>query len=147
MDICIDFDGTCTTHQFPHIGVEIGAASVLKKLTEKGHRLILFTMRSGEHLKNAYDWFYKNDIPLYGVQQNPTQILWTSSPKAYGQMYIDDAALGCPLSTEPIELEEDSLDYSLSHNLEKDGKRFHIPDRPYVDWVKVEKLLKEQEIL
>lgn len=46
MIIAVDFDGTCVTHEFPRVGVEIGAAEVLKELTDKGHQIILFTMRS-----------------------------------------------------------------------------------------------------
>jgi len=114
MDICIDFDGTCTTHEFPEIGKDIGAIPVLKALVANGHNLILFTMRSDKHdntgfsaeipeihkgnfLTDAVNWFKENNIPLYGIQTNPTQHEWTNSPKCYGQLYIDDAALGCPL--------------------------------------------------
>ena len=43
MDIVIDFDGTCVTHEFPLVGKDIGAIPVLKKLVENGHNLILFT--------------------------------------------------------------------------------------------------------
>jgi len=32
MEICIDFDGTCVTHEFPKVGKDIGAVPVLKKL-------------------------------------------------------------------------------------------------------------------
>ena len=46
MIIAVDFDGTCVTHEFPRVGKEIGAAEVLKELTDKGHKIILFTMRS-----------------------------------------------------------------------------------------------------
>ena len=46
LDICIDFDGTCVSHEFPEVGYDIGAAPVLKELVSNGHRLILFTMRS-----------------------------------------------------------------------------------------------------
>jgi conserved hypothetical protein len=46
MIIAVDFDGTCVTHEFPRVGEEIGAAEVLKELTDKGHKIILFTMRS-----------------------------------------------------------------------------------------------------
>jgi hypothetical protein len=113
MIIAIDFDGTCVTHEFPKIGKEIGAAPVLRKLIESGCKLILFTMRSdivnptgtdnelhlesGNYLTEALNWFKDNNIPLYGVQTNPTQHTWTTSPKAYAQLYIDDAALGCLL--------------------------------------------------
>ena len=140
MDICIDFDGTCVSHEFPAIGKDIGAVPVLKELVEKGHHLILFTMRSDRKKKKKVDgveieveekvlseavqWFEDNGIPLYGVQKNPKQRFWTSSPKAYGHLYIDDANLGCPLITD----DEDS-------------------DRPYVDWAKVREMLVEKEIL
>jgi hydroxymethylpyrimidine pyrophosphatase-like HAD family hydrolase len=46
MIVAVDFDGTCVTHEFPRVGEEIGAAEVLKELTDKGHKIILFTMRS-----------------------------------------------------------------------------------------------------
>jgi hypothetical protein len=99
--ICIDFDGTCVEHEFPKVGADIGAVPVLKELVNNGNQLILFTMRSngksGNFLDDAIEWFSKNEIPLYGVQTNPTQKNWTSSPKAYGELYIDDAALGAPL--------------------------------------------------
>lgn len=138
MDICIDFDGTCVTHEFPRIGEDIGAIPVLKELVEAGHKLILFTMRSDRKKKkkvgdetvvveenflaDAINWFEDNGIALYGVQKNPTQRFWTSSPKAYGHLYIDDANLGCPLIT-PTE------------------------GRPYVDWVETRKYLVERGIL
>ncbi len=54
-------------------------------------------MRSGKELQDAVDWFAKNGIELYGVQRNPDQDSWTTSPKAYAHVYIDDAALGAPL--------------------------------------------------
>lgn len=132
MDICIDFDGTCVTHEYPFIGAEIGAVPVLKKLVNKGHNLIIFTMRSGEKLNEAYEWFRKNNISVYGIQENPTQKLWTSSPKAYGHLYIDDATLGIPLSQDKVEL--------------LNGRKIK-PKRPYVDWVKVEQLLINKSIL
>ena len=68
MDIIVDFDGTCTTHDFPRIGKNIGAVPVLKKLVEKGHKLILFTMRSDDekdktknYLTQAVKWFEENE--------------------------------------------------------------------------------------
>ena len=128
MDIVIDFDGTCVTHDYPHIGKEIGATPVLRELADAGHRLILFTVRCNDKKKNnhtldeAAAWFRERDIPLFGIQTHPEQHAWTLSPKVYGDIYIDDAALGCPL---------------------------YIPEndeRPYVDWKTVRKLLKERGI-
>lgn len=101
MYIAIDFDGTCVTHDYPRIGKEIGATKVLKRLVEAGHKLILNTMRSDKELQDAVNWFKKNGIELYGVNENPTQKRWTNSPKVYAHMYIDDAAFGCPLINAP----------------------------------------------
>lgn len=46
MIIAVDFDGTCVTYEFPKVGKDIGAVPVLKELVEKGHKIILYTMRS-----------------------------------------------------------------------------------------------------
>ena len=97
MIIAIDFDGTCVTHEYPRIGVDIGAWPVIKELGLNGHDIILLTMRSGNELDEAVELFNKHSIQLYGINHNPTQHRWTTSPKVYAQLYIDDAALGCPL--------------------------------------------------
>jgi hypothetical protein len=140
MIIAVDFDGTCVTHEFPYVGKEIGAAEVLKELTDKGHKIILFTMRShpeeinqnrtiggdiisNDTLQDAIDWFKKHDIPLFGVNENPTQKDWSSSPKPYAHIYIDDAALGVPL------------------------KKDSLSEKPYVDWDIVRYYLHAKSIL
>lgn len=138
MIIAIDFDGTCVAHEFPKIGKEIGAEPVLKQLVKEGHKLVLNTMRSdkkdvnsadynihgesGEYLTQAVNWFKKREIPLYGINENPTQKSWTDSPKVYADLYIDDAALGCPLHKE----ESGAI---------------------YVDWVRVFKILVDRGII
>jgi hypothetical protein len=119
MKIAIDFDGTCVTHEYPNIGKDVGAVPVLKKLVTAGHLIILNTMRSGKELQDAIDWFNENDIPLYGVNEDPGQKEWTQSPKVFANLYIDDAALGCPLVT-PIKGFLPGED--------------HVSGRPYVDW-------------
>lgn len=140
MIIAVDFDGTCVTHEFPYVGKEIGAAEVLKELTDKGHKIILFTMRShpgeinqnrtiggdiisNDTLQDAIDWFKKHDIPLFGINENPTQKDWSSSPKPYAHIYIDDAALGVPL------------------------KKNSLSEKPYVDWDIVKYHLHAKNIL
>lgn len=115
--VAVDFDGTCVTHEYPKIGRFIGAQKVLKRIMNNGGKIILWTMRSGPQLEEAIRWFVDNEIHLYGVQTNPTQSGWTSSPKAHAKIYIDDAALGCPL---------------------KKGLK---DERPFVDWEVAELLL------
>ena len=116
MIIAIDFDGTCVTHEYPNVGKDIGAAPVIKALHDQGHKIILFTMRSGDKLQDACDWFHANNIPLFGINGNPEQHTWTSSPKPYAHLYIDDAGLGIPL-VQPI------------------------TGRPFVDWAVVATLI------
>ena len=103
MYICVDFDGTIVDHRFPEVGPPVpGAVDWMLKWQAAGAKLILFTMRSdgsriGDALSQAVEYLKQNGIELYGVNKNPTQVHWTSSPKAYGQLYIDDAAFGCPV--------------------------------------------------
>jgi hypothetical protein len=118
--IAVDFDGTCVTHEYPKVGRFIGAQKVLHRLVNEGAKLILWTMRSNNHLTDAVNWFNENQIPLFGVNENPEQKIWTSSPKTYAHIYIDDAALGIPLVT---------------------YKEGFSGERPYVDWDQVEELL------
>lgn len=96
MIIAVDFDGTCVKHAYPKIGEDIGAVPVLKEFVRQGHRIVLNTMRSGELLDEAAQWFVDNGIELTGKNFCPGQATWTSSPKVFAQVYIDDAALGCP---------------------------------------------------
>jgi hypothetical protein len=137
--VAIDFDGTCVTHEYPKVGRDIGAVPVLKRLVESGHQLMLWTMRGTkpvdtvDTLAEAVKWFEDNGIPLWGINENPDQhrSQWTNSHKQYAQLYIDDAALGCPLSIDVVMIGED---------LQQVG-------RPYVDWVEVERLLIESGFL
>lgn len=98
MIIAVDFDGTCVDHCYPDTGQDVpGAVETLQKIASQGHLIILSTMRSGASLGYAVRWFIKNEIPLFGINHNPEQSEWTSSPKVYAHMLIDDTAFGCPL--------------------------------------------------
>ena len=122
--IAIDFDGTCVAHDYPRIGKDIGAIPVLKRLVDAGHKLLLNTMRSDLKLVDAVNWFNLNGIPLEDIRKHPQQNRWTSSTKCYANLYIDDAALGCPLVYDA-----------------------DISDRPFVDWKEVEKCLEATDYL
>ena len=100
--IAVDFDGTIVSHMYPKIGLDNPSAiRVLKKLIEQGHQLILWTMRSGEPLNEAVAYCEERGISFLGVNSNPNQSSWTTSPKQYADLYIDDAALGCPTQFDP----------------------------------------------
>jgi hypothetical protein len=118
MYICIDFDGTIVDHRFPAVGEPVpGAIEWMKSFVEAGGKIILFTMRSdtgpeNDHLTQAVNFIESNGVELYGVNHNPTQGRWTTSPKAYGHVYIDDAAYGCPM-IHPDDFNRPCVDWSI----------------------------------
>lgn len=142
---CVDFDGTIVKHKYPEIGGPVPQAiEVMKDLIKRGDKIILYTMRgtkphiekvtkidphtgaetietiSRNTLQEAVDYLKANGVELYGINANKSQMFWTNSKKIYGHVYIDDAALGCPLIDDPT-------------------------GRPYVDWIKVRELLFPNE--
>lgn len=124
MIIAVDFDGTCVEHDYPSVGIDVeGAVEVLRAIVAKRHRLILFTMRSGSKLDDAVKWFRDRKIELWGINENPEQREWTSSPKVYADLYIDDSAIGCPIRF-------------------IDGVR-----HPMVNWSKIKSILESDGIL
>ena len=111
--IGVDFDGTIVTNQYPWVGRPVPMAKeVINMLNENGHRCFLFTMRDVEELNDAIDYCESEGIPMVGYNKSPDQ--FSTSPKQYASLYIDDAAVGCPL-------------YHKTGTL----------SRPYVNWYEV----------
>ena len=116
MIIAIDFDGTIVKHEYPEIGELVPLAKeVINTLIYNGHKCFLYTMRSDKTLIEAKNFCISNGIKLCGWNESPEQ--FSLSPKQYANIYIDDAALGCPLRSD------------------KDG-------RVFVDWLRVAEHLK-----
>lgn len=118
--IAVDFDSTLVEHVYPQIGDEVPyAIDTLKKYQEMGIKIILFTMRSGKELEEAIAWCKERGLEFYSINTNPAQRYWTSSPKCYANLFVDDASVGCPL-------------------IHEEGKR------AYVDWKKVDEIIEER---
>lgn len=66
----LDVDGTLVFHEYPELG---------------------------DMITPVVEYLKENGIELYGINKNPTQHEWTSSPKPYCQHFLDDASIGCPL--------------------------------------------------
>ena len=99
MVIAIDFDGTIVEHRYPSIGRELPfAIETLKKLTEEGHRLILWTVREGKLLDEAVSFCRERGLEFYAVNRDyPEEELegnnhYTRKLKA--DLWIDDRNLG-----------------------------------------------------
>ena len=118
--IAIDFDGTIVTHDYPRVGKPIPyAKEVIQMLNDNGHKCFLWTMRDKHTLEDAKKYCDDNGIKIQGYNHSPDQ--FSDSPKQYATVYIDDAALGCPLI----------FDWDMSY-------------RPYVDWYEVAKWLNKR---
>jgi hydroxymethylpyrimidine pyrophosphatase-like HAD family hydrolase len=100
MIIAVDFDGTIVEHKFPKIGKEIPyAIETLKLLKGKGHRLILWSYRSGKDLDKAIQFCKKRGLTFYAVNNDfeGEEFDNTYSRKIYADIYIDDRnLLGIP---------------------------------------------------
>lgn len=97
MIIAIDFDGTIVEHKFPHIGKQRPFAfETLKALQKKGHRLILWTYRSGKELEDAVNFCKAHGVEFYAVNKNYPEERWNSfeSRKINADLYIDDRNFG-----------------------------------------------------
>lgn len=127
MIIAVDFDGTLVNHVFPEIGEPVdNAFDWLKRFKAAGAFLILYTMRADERghrseamfpgerkfLTEAVEFCCQQGVEFDALNRNPQQDEWTSSPKAYAHIYIDDAAFGCPLCP-PVNGGRPTVDWSV----------------------------------
>lgn len=97
LSIAVDFDGTIAEDAFPKIGKPMPFAfETLKMLDAKGHRLILWTVRSGKPLKEAVEFCKKNGIEFYAVNNEfaEEQFSGRGSRKVNVDIFIDDRNVG-----------------------------------------------------
>lgn len=95
--IAVDFDGTIVEDGYPGIGKpRLFAFETLHKLQENGHRLILWTYRSGKSLKEAVAFCKENGIEFYAVNKSYAEEVLddTKSRKIYADLFIDDRNIG-----------------------------------------------------
>lgn len=95
--IAVDFDGTIVEDDYPRIGRPIiFAFETMKKLQEKGHRLILWTYRRGKALEDAVEFCRQNGIEFYAVNKSFPEEEYdgTYSRKINADIFIDDRNFG-----------------------------------------------------
>lgn len=121
--IAIDFDGTIVTHDYPKIGTDLlYAKEIIKALIDEGHKVFIYTMRDGDELEDVVKYCETNELNVCGFNRSPAQ--FSKSPKQYAHVYIDDAALGCPLDND-----------------------LEISNRPFVNWYAVGRKLVAEGFL
>jgi len=95
--IAIDFDGTIVEHDYPAIGKEMMFAfATIKELQKKGHKLILFTYRTGALLDEAVEYCKQNGVEFYAVNCNyPEEKMEEMLPRKLNvDIFIDDRNIG-----------------------------------------------------
>jgi hypothetical protein len=95
--IAIDFDGTIVEDEYPKIGKPVlFAFDTLKKLQEKGHRLILWTYRNGKALDEAVAFCKDNGVVFYAVNKSFPEEEFDPkySRKINADFFIDDRNIG-----------------------------------------------------
>lgn len=95
--IAVDFDGTIVEDAYPNIGKpKLFAFDTLMKLQNEGHRLILWTYRSGKKLEEAIKFCESNGISFYAVNASyeDEEIDSEKSRKIHADIFIDDRNVG-----------------------------------------------------
>ena len=97
LTIAVDFDGTIVEDHYPEIGKPmIFAFETLQKLQEDGHRLILWTYRSGKRLDEAVAFCESRGIRFYAVNKSfpEEEFDLKASRKINADVFIDDRNVG-----------------------------------------------------
>lgn len=122
--VYLDFDGTVVTFDYPKIGTDVpDALRVIQRLMKKGVYLTLNTQRcemKDNSLVEAREYLVKKGIKIDACSMK--KVLPTWEPPFGKVIFIDDIATGIPL----------------------------LPDsrgQMMVDWIEVEKILEENNIL
>ena len=95
--IAVDFDGTIVEDAYPKIGKPmLFAFETLKKLQADGHRLILWTYRSGDKLEEAVKFCKENGVFFYAVNKSfPEEQFGNDvSRKIHADLFIHDRNVG-----------------------------------------------------
>jgi len=98
MIIAVDFDGTIAEDRYPGIGKPMPFAfETLKMLQGDGHRLILWTYRTGKKLNEAVEFCREHGIEFYAVNKGfPEEDMQhpDTGRKIHADLFIDDRNFG-----------------------------------------------------
>ena len=96
--IAVDFDGTLVKDEFPEIGEPIDYVwKELRKAQAKGAKIILWTSRDGQRLKEAVEYCVSKELHFDAINSNldECQVLFDNDTrKVYANEYWDDKSIG-----------------------------------------------------
>lgn len=92
----VDFDGTLCESVFPGIGSpNMALINHLIKRRKQGNKIILWTCRCGDRLKDAVEWCREYGLEFDAVNENLQEMIeWHGNDcrKIFADVYIDDKA-------------------------------------------------------
>jgi len=90
----VDFDGTLCKSMYPGIGEPIiENIEFIKKLKEKGNKIILWTCRTNKELEEAVAWCADTGLVFDKVNENLDESIEKyggDTRKVYADFYMDD---------------------------------------------------------
>lgn len=97
---CVDFDGTLAESVWPGIGSpNMALISHLIKRRKQGNKIILWTCRTGERLREAVEWCKGHGLEFDAVNENLPEMIeyyGGDTRKLFADVYIDDKAVNKP---------------------------------------------------
>lgn len=96
--IAVDFDGTLVEDKFPEIGKPIDYVwKRLRRAQGNGAKIILWTSRDHERLKEAVEFCVKRELHFDAINENldECKVLFDNDTrKVYANEYWDDKSIG-----------------------------------------------------
>ena len=96
--IAVDFDGTLVADEFPYIGKAIESVwEKVKTAQSKGAKIILWTSRNGQCLKEAVEYCVQRGLHFDAINENldECKVLFDNDTrKVYADEYWDDKCIG-----------------------------------------------------
>jgi hypothetical protein len=94
MIFCVDFDGTLVYDEYPEIGqLRPGARQVMWEAKARGHRIIIWTCRTGPDQVRMMQFLRDADIPFDVVNDHDPDMAARyggDARKVFAHYYIDD---------------------------------------------------------
>ncbi len=94
MIIAIDFDGTIVENAFPAIGeMRSGAKKHIKKLRQRGYKIIISTCREGDKATEAKAYLEARNVPFDAFNENLPEMIELyggDCRKISADIYVDD---------------------------------------------------------
>lgn len=95
--IAVDFDGTLSFGRWPEVGEpNTELIGFLKKWSNKGNKLILWTCRTGQALEKAVKWCGQQGLSFDAINDNLQEYIelyGSNSRKICCDFYIDDKSV------------------------------------------------------